>query len=99
MTPEEQIDLIHFLLDEWRKSLLELTAFQATLNALRIENPQIETTLDKLLAAARRSETARKRVDAHLSGFEELLKTLGEGSLEKALREIQEKHGAKFPIN
>lgn len=99
MTPEEQIDLIRFIYDQWKVTKRELIVFNTVFNALRSENPQLETVLDKMLENGRNSETIRKYAESRFEGFEELINKVGEGTLEKAIREFQEKVGSDFPIN
>ncbi len=99
MTPEEQVDFIRFMLDQWKATKKELIAFNLAFNVIRGESPQIETALDKLIENARNSETTQKFLESRFAGFEELISKVGEGTLEKAIREFQEKAGTKFPIN
>lgn len=91
MTPEEQVDLIRFMAREWKKTYHELLVFQAALNYLRIENPQIGPVLDEILEATRKTPTLKKNQDDQFSKIEEILNSLGEGVEEKAVRELLEK--------
>jgi len=99
MTPEEQTDLIRFMLDQWKATKKELIAFNLAFNVIRSESPQIETALDKLIENARNSEATQKFLESRFAGFQELIDSLGEGTLEKAIREFLEKGGSELPIN
>jgi hypothetical protein len=99
MTPEEQVDLIHFMFKQWKETKKELIAFNVVFNLIRHENPQMETTLDTLLENARKSEAVQKFLESRFEGFEEVINSTGEGTLEKVVREFQEKSGSKFPTN
>jgi hypothetical protein len=69
MTAEEQIDFIRFLFEQWKMTKRELIVFNAVFNALRSENPQLETVLDKMLENGRNSETIRKYAESRFEGF------------------------------
>ena len=99
MTPEEQIDLIRFMLEQWKATKKELIAFNLAFNVIRSESPQIEKALDKLIENARNAEATQKFLESRFAGFEEVINNMGEGTLEKAIREFLEKAGTKFPIN
>ena len=99
MTPEEQVDLIRFMLDQWKETKKELIAFNLAFSVIRSENPQMETALDKLIESARSSLATQKFLESRFEGFEELINNIGEGTLEKAIREFLEKAGTRFPIN
>jgi hypothetical protein len=66
---------------------------------IKSQNPQMETTLDALLENTRKSEDVRKFVESRFEGLEELINSMGEGNLEKSVREFQERFGSKLPIN
>lgn len=63
------------------------------------ENPNLCPVLDRLLEAAQNSRDVQKFAESRFVGFEELIENIGEGSLEKAVREFLEKFGSKLPIN
>jgi hypothetical protein len=99
MTPVEQIDLIRFMFDQWKEAKRDLIAFNVAFNVIRSESPQLEATLDKLIENARHSEAVQKFAASRFAGFEELINNIGEGTVEKAIREFQERAGSKFPIH
>ncbi|MGD0292944.1 MAG: hypothetical protein ABSB30_03745 [Terracidiphilus sp.] len=99
MTAEEQVDFIHFLFERWKAERRELIAYNIALEIIKSENPQIKPTLDKILEKARKSEDVQKFLESRFEGLEELISSMGEGTLEKAVREFQEKFGSKLPIN
>jgi hypothetical protein len=59
----------------------------------------METTLDKLIENARKSPAVQKFLESRFEGLEELINNMGEGTLEKVVREFLEKAGSKFPIH
>jgi hypothetical protein len=99
MTAEEQIDFIRYMFERWKAERLDLIAYNIVFNIIKSENAQAKTTLDTLLENARKSQDVRKFVETRFEGFEELINSMGEGTLEKAIREFQEKFGSKSPIN
>ena len=99
MTPEEQVDLIRFMFEEWKKTHKALVGFKVALSVIRSENPGLEKVLDRLLEKCRTSPDIQTSVDNHFEGFEELINSTGEGTLEKAIREFQEKSGSKLPVH
>lgn len=99
MTAEEQIDFIRFLYEQWKAAKRELIVFDSAFNFIRNQSPQLETTLDKILESARKSEAVQKVLETQLEGFEALINNIGEGTLEKEVREFQEKFGSKHQIH
>lgn len=99
MTAEEQIDFIRFLFEKWKAERRELIAYNIALNIIKDENPHMKTALDKILENARNSQEVQKFLESRFAGFEELINSMGEGTLEKTIREFQEKFGSKLPIN
>jgi DNA phosphorothioation-dependent restriction protein DptG len=99
MTPEEQIDFVRFLFDQWKAERKELIVYNIALDIIQSENPSLKPVLDKLLENARNSEAVRKFAESRFEGLEELIDSMGEGSLEKVVREFREKYGSKLPIN
>ena len=99
MTPEEQVDLIQFMFREWKETKTELIVFNTVFNVLVEQNPQLKTVLDKLLENARKSPEVQRFAESRFAGFEEVIGSTGEGTLEKVIREFQEKAGSKYPIH
>ena len=99
MTAEEQIDFVRFIFERWKAERLELIAYNIVFNILKSENLEAKTTLDTLLGNARKDESVRRFWESRFEGFEELINSMGEGTLEKAVREFQEKFDSKLPIN
>ncbi|HEX5282650.1 MAG TPA: hypothetical protein VFW30_00905 [Bryocella sp.] len=99
MTPAEQVDMMQFMVEEWKKTYKEMMAFRVALYVVRSENPALETVLDRLLEKSRNSPDIQTRVDNHFAGFEGLINSTGEGSLQKAIREFQERSGSQLPVH
>jgi hypothetical protein len=91
MTAEEKIDFVRFLFEQWKTERRELIAYNIALNIIKDENPKIAPVLDKILENARKSEEVHKFLESRFEGLEEMINNMGEGTLEKAVREFQKK--------
>jgi len=99
MEKEQQIDLIKFMLRQWKEAERELIVFKTAIKIVRDENQEMAPVLDRLLDACRKSGSVDTLLDHQFSEFEEMIEHIGEGSLEKVIREFQERFGSKFPIH
>jgi hypothetical protein len=100
VTPEEQVNLIHYMFREWQATKKEQLVLQALLQTIAAENPPFASRFESILAKLRCSEGIQAHLDARFEGFGELLPRLvGEESLEKMVREFHLKYGAKLPVH
>jgi hypothetical protein len=99
MKEQEKIDLIRFMLKRMKETERELLVFRAALGAIALQYPQMESALNELVESCRKSEEVDKRLGIHFAGFEGMIENIGEDSLEKLVREFQEKFGSKLPIH
>jgi hypothetical protein len=99
MTAEEQIDFIHFLLNRWKEERLEVIAYNLVFNAIKEKEPEVGKVLESSLENARNSPAIQNFLESRFAALEEMIRSMGEGTLEKALREFQERAGSKYPIN
>jgi hypothetical protein len=94
LTPEQKTDLINCLFDQWRDCYRDLLLHKAVIDYIRRENPNAETALDKMLSSPESNSAARTAADHYFAGFSELPASLGEGTLEKLARLLQEQGGS-----
>jgi hypothetical protein len=99
MPPEEPGDFTRLVFEQWKTERREIVAYNVTVNIIKSENPHMGKALDTLLENAWNSEDVRKFAASRFEGFEELIDTIGEGTLEKLVQEFQERVGSKFPTN
>jgi len=99
MTPQEQVDLIQFMYAQWKETKRELIVFNVVINILCEQNPPLKTALGTMIENARKSPEIQKFAESRFAGFQELIDSTGEGTLQKAIREFLEKAGPDFPTH